>query len=108
MKIKQGDNVVVIAGKDKGKTGKVMRVMKKTNKVVVEKVNYRTRHIKKTATRAGDKIRYEAPLDASNVMLIDPKTSKRTRVGYKKLDNGKKVRVAKKSGETVDTKANKK
>ncbi len=102
MKIKEGDKVVVIAGKYKGKTGNVMRVLKKTNKVVVEKVNIRTRHIKKTAQRAGEKIQYEAAFDASNVMLVDAKSSKRTRVGYKMVD-GKKYRVAKKSGEVVDT-----
>lgn len=106
MKLKTGDNVIVITGKDKGKTGKVMRVMKKTNKVVVEQVNFRTRHMKKTQTRAGEIIKYEAPIDASNVMLVDPKTGKRTRIGYKKLENGKLIRIAKKSGqEVVETKA---
>jgi large subunit ribosomal protein L24 len=108
MKIKQDDQVVVTAGKDKGKKGKVLRVMVKSNRVVVEKINMRTRHLKKSATRAGEIIHYEAPLSASNVMLIDPKSGKATRVGYKKLENGKKIRVAKKSGETLTvTKAKK-
>ncbi|MDP2624601.1 MAG: 50S ribosomal protein L24 [Candidatus Peregrinibacteria bacterium] len=102
MKIKTGDNVVVIAGKYKGKTGKIMRVMKKTNKIVVEKMNIRIKHMKKTQSRPGEIIRYEAPFDASNVMLIDPKSGKRTRVGYKKLENGKKIRIAKVSGDELD------
>lgn len=103
MKIKQDDQVRVIAGKDKDKKGKVLRVMKKTNRVVVEKINMRTRHIKKSATRPGEIIHYEAPLHASNVMVIDPKKNQPTRVGYKKLENGKKIRIAKKSGDTLPT-----
>lgn len=104
MKLKTGDNVVVITGKDKGKTGKIMRVMKKTNRIVVEKVNMRTKHIKKTQSRPGETIRYEAPFEASNVMLVDPKTGKRTRVGYKHLEDGKKIRIAKASGEALSEK----
>jgi len=93
--------VVVIAGKDKGKTGQIMRIDKQKSRVTVEKVNMRTRHIKKTAQQAGQKIQYEAALSASNVMMIDPKTKKRTRIAYKKLDNGKKQRVYKKSAEEI-------
>lgn len=103
MKIKVNDNVLVIAGKHKGKTGKVMRVFKKQNRITVEKINIRTRHIKKTATRPGQRVQYEAPLHASNVMVLCPKTNKPTRVGYKMLENGKKVRIAKRSGEQLDT-----
>lgn len=103
MKFKLDDQVVVIAGKDKGKTGKITKLLKKQGKIVVEKVNLRTKHIKKTAERAGEKIQYEAPIDASNVMLVCPKTKKRTRVGYK-IEAGKKVRISKKSGELLDTK----
>lgn len=101
MKIKVNDQVVVVAGKYKGKTGKVMRVFKKTNRLTVEKVNIRTRHIKKTPQRAGERIQYEAPFHASNVMLIDPKTKKRTRVGYS-VEKGKKERIAKKSGTKIE------
>lgn len=104
MKFKTGDQVVVIAGKDKGKTGKIMRVVHDINKVVIEGVNIRTRHVKKTANKPGERIQYEAPLQASNVMIIDPETKKRSRIGYKKLDNGKKQRFYKKSkNEIKDT-----
>lgn len=97
MKLKTGDQVVIIAGKDKGKTGKIVRTLVEVNKVVVEGVNIRTRHVKKTASKAGERIQYEAPLQASNVMIIDPETKKRSRIGYKKLENGKKQRFYKKS-----------
>ena len=97
MKIRNGDTVIVITGKDKGKTGTVLRILPDANRVVVADINMRTRHVKATAQSAGQKITYEASLDASNVMLVDPKTNKPTRVGYK-IENGKKVRVAKKSG----------
>lgn len=104
MKFKTGDQVVVIAGKDKGKTGKIMRVMHDINKVVVTGINIRTRHVKKTANKAGERIQYEAPLQASNVMIIDPETKKRSRIGYKKLETGKKQRFYKKSkNEIKDT-----
>ena len=102
MKLKTDDNIVVIAGKDKGKTGKIVRILSKQNKVVVEKINLRTKHIKKTNEKAGEKIQFEAPIHASNVMLIDPDTKKRTRIGYKKLENGKKERIAKKSQQVLD------
>jgi large subunit ribosomal protein L24 len=105
MKIKLHDNVLVIAGKDKGKTGKVIKTYKKRSKVVVEKVNVITKHIKKTPQRAGDRIKYEAPIDVSNVMILDPKENKPTRVGYKKLENGKKERVSKISGASLDQKS---
>lgn len=104
MKLKTGDQVIILCGKDKGKKGKIMRVMKKTNKIVVEKVNIRVRHIKKTQSKPGEIIRYEAPIDASNAMLIDPKTEKPTRIGYKVLENGKKIRIAKKSGVEIEEK----
>lgn len=102
MKIKTGDKVLVIAGKDRGKSGKVTRIISKHNRVVVEKVNMRTKHIKKTQQRAGDKIRYEAPFDASNVMILDPKENKPTRVGYKRDDKGKKERISKLTGMSLD------
>ncbi len=101
MKVKKGDNVVVIAGRDKGKTGKVMRVFRDTGKVVVEKINMRTKFRKKTHQGPGQLVKFEARLDASNVMLVDASTKKRTRIGSKTLANGKKVRIAKKSNEEV-------
>ncbi len=102
MKIKVGDKVVVIAGKDKGKTGKITKVSVKHNQVVIEKLNLRTKHIKKTQNKAGEKIRYEAPINVSNVMILDPKDNKPTRIGYKFIDNGKKERVSKLSGISLD------
>lgn len=101
MKFKINDEVVIIAGKDKNKTGKVTKILRKQNKIVVEKINLRTKHVKKTAERAGEKIQYEAPFDASNAMLIDPKTKKRSRIGYKVSGKDKKQRVSKASKETL-------
>ncbi len=108
MKIKKDDIVVVIAGKDKGKEGKVLRTLAAKERVIVEGVNIRTRHFKKTNERAGQKLQYEAPLHVSNVMVIDPKTKKRSRVGYLKGKDNKKLRISKKSGEVLDSKAAKK
>ena len=101
MKIKTGDNVVVIAGKDRNKTGKVMRVLEKSGRVVVEGLNTVTRHVKKTAQKKGQKVSFEAPLSASNVMLIDPKTKKATRIGYRVSKDGKKERIAKNSNTVI-------
>ena len=101
MKLKVGDTVVVIAGKDKGKTGKITKTDRINNKIVVEKVNMRTKHIKKSMNGPGQKIEFEAPLDASNVMAVCPKTNKRTRIGYRKLKTGKKERFAKVSNEPL-------
>ena len=98
MKIKKGDTVIVISGNDKGKTGQVLKALVKDNRVVVEGVNIVSRHTKPSNTNSdGGIIKKEAPISASNVMLLDPKTKERTRVGYKEVD-GKKVRYAKKSG----------
>jgi large subunit ribosomal protein L24 len=102
MKIKVNDKVLVISGKDKGKVSKVIRVIAKHDQVVVEKVNMRTKHIKKSQTRAGEKITFEAPMSASNVMIMDPKENKPTRVGYKVLANGKRERISKLSGASLD------
>lgn len=99
MKIRTGDTVVVISGKDKGKTGSVLRVLANKNRVVVADINMRTKHVKATAQQAGQKITYEASIDVSNVMLIDPKTKKRTRISYRKNEKGFKERIAKNSGE---------
>jgi large subunit ribosomal protein L24 len=102
MKIKVKDKVLVTAGKYKGKTGTVMRTYEKTMRVTVEKVNIRTRHIKKSATQAGQRIKYEAPFDVSKVMLICPNCSKATRVGYSIPKEGKKFRVCLKCKESVE------
>lgn len=102
MKLKLNDKVLVIAGKDKGKTGKIIKIDHKHGRVTIEKVNIRTKHIKKTQQRAGEKIQYEAPVQASNVMILDPKENKPTRIGYKVSENGKKERIAKRSGSSLD------
>lgn len=106
MKIHAGDSVLIIAGKDKGKQGTVLRVLSDKNRLIVEGINMRVRHIKKTPQQAGQRITYEASLAASNVMILDPKTKKPTRIGYR-LDEklGKKVRFAKVSGEVLPIKA---
>ena len=105
MKVKLNDKVIVISGKDKGKVGKIMRVIKKHNQLVVEKVNLRTKHIKKNQNRAGEKVVFEAPINASNVMILCPETQKPSRIGYKKLPNGKKERIALASGASIDLKS---
>ncbi|MBU0727293.1 50S ribosomal protein L24 [Patescibacteria group bacterium] len=102
MKVKVNDKVLVVAGKYKGKTGKIMRVFKKTDKVTVEKINIRTKHIKKTSTHAGQIIKYEAPMSASNVMVMCPNCNKTTRVGYNIPEKGKKYRICKKCGESIE------
>ena len=100
MKIKTGDTVKVIAGKDKDKEGKVLSVDKKTGRGVVEGVNMVTKHAKPSASnQQGGIINKEAPIDASNVMYVQ--NGKATRIGYK-VEDGKKVRVAKKTGEVID------
>jgi large subunit ribosomal protein L24 len=102
MKIKKGDIVMVISGKDRGKTGKVTQILPQYNSLVVEGLNVRVRHIKSQRRQEkGQRIEFNAPLNVSKVMLLDPKTNQPTRVGYKILENGDKVRVAKKSKETL-------
>lgn len=102
MKLHTGDTVLVITGKDKGKTGQVIRVLPAKNHVVVQGLNMRVRHIKKTPQSAGQKIKFEASLDASKVMLLDPKSGKPTRIGYQiDAKTGKKVRIAKVSGAPI-------
>ena len=91
MKLRTGDNIVVIAGKNKGKTGKILRVLKKRDRVVVEGVNKVKRHLPKRNNQPGQIVEFEAPLHISNVMLVDPKTKKRTRLGYSKDTKGKKT-----------------
>ena len=101
MNLVKGDKVIVIAGRDKGKTGVILKVIPETNRVVVENVNVRKKHKKPTqASPEGSIVEVYAPIDASNVMLEDPKTKKPTRVGHKEV-KGKKVRFAKKSGQVL-------
>jgi len=102
MNFKIGDKVVVIAGKDKGKEGKITKVLRSENKIVIEGVNVVKKHVKPNGQNAGSIVELEAPINASNAMMIDPKTKKRTRIGHKIDKNGKKVRVAKKSNEVID------
>ncbi|MDF2691767.1 MAG: hypothetical protein K0S65_150 [Labilithrix sp.] len=101
-RLQKGDEVIVIAGKDKGKKGKVMRLFKEENRVIVEGVNLVKRHMKPNPRmQQGGILEREQPLAASNVMLVDPKTGKGTRVRVKTDDKGVKVRVAVKSGEEI-------
>ena len=103
MNFKVGDEVVVITGSDKGKKGKILKTLKTENKVVVEGVNVIKKHQKPTGMTEGGIIEREAPINASNVMIIDPKTKKRTRVGHTTDEKtGKKIRIAKKSNEKID------
>ncbi|MFN4284153.1 MAG: 50S ribosomal protein L24 [Alphaproteobacteria bacterium] len=102
LKIKKGDNVVVLTGRDKGKTGTVMKVMPKESRVVVQGVNVVKRHTRPAAGQQGGIVEKESTIHVSNVSLIDPKTSKPTRVGYKTVDGGRKVRVARRSGDVLD------
>ena len=102
LKIRKGDRVVVIAGKDKGKQGDVVRVIPTENRAVVMGVNMARRHTRQTAAQEGGIISKEMPIHVSNLALRDPKDGKPTRVGYKTLADGKKVRVAKRSGEVID------
>ncbi len=98
MKIKQGYTVQVIAGKDKGKQGIVNKTFAKTNQVIVEGVNLVTKHVKPSQTDSeGGRIEVEAPIHVSNVMVVDPKSKKPTRLGYTTDKNGNKVRVTKDS-----------
>ncbi len=98
MKLKVNDQIMVIAGKHKGKTGKILRTFEETNKIIVEKVNMQTDYKKKSQNAPGQKVQKEGAIDASNIMILDPKTKKPTRIGYRFLPSGKKERFAKKSG----------
>ena len=102
MKVRKGDQVLVIAGRDRGKKGEILRVIPKENRVVVQGVNMIKRHTKPSRAEAGGIIEREASIHASNVSHVDPKSGKATRVGYKTLDDGSKVRVARASGEVLD------
>ena len=103
MNFKVGDKVVVIAGSDKGKTGKIIKTLKSANKVVVEGVHIIKKHKKPTTQESGGILEVEAPIHASNVMIVDPKTKKGTRIGHTTdSKTNKKIRIAKKSNEKLD------
>ncbi|TFH02902.1 MAG: 50S ribosomal protein L24 [Calditrichales bacterium] len=102
MRIVKNDTVKILTGKYRGKTGKVLKVFPKDNRVVVEGVNIIKRHTKASQKNAqGGIVEKEAPINVSNVILIDPKTNEPTRIGYKSLEDGTKVRVSKKSSEML-------
>ena len=103
MKLKVGDKVKVIAGSSKGKEGKITKTFAKENRVIVEGVNLVKKHKKGNGQETGGILEVEAPINASNVMIIDPKTKKPSRVGYKKDEKtNKKIRISKKSSEKID------
>lgn len=101
-RIKKGDTVVVTTGRSKGKSGEVTRVLREKMAVVVKGVNMVRKHTKPTAAQAGGIVEKESPMHVSNVAMLDPKLQVPTRVGYKVLEDGRKVRYAKKSGEILD------
>ncbi|MCA3564511.1 MAG: 50S ribosomal protein L24 [Methylocystis sp.] len=101
-KIKKGDKVVVLTGRDKGKSGEVLEVRPTEGRAVVRGVNLVKRHQRQTQTQAGGIISKEAALQLSNLAVADPKDGKPTRVGFKVLDDGRKVRFAKRSGDLID------
>jgi large subunit ribosomal protein L24 len=101
-RIKRGDSVVVVSGKEKGKRGEVERVLPAKNRVVVSGVNVRTRHARPTQQNQEGLYTFEAPIHVSNVMLLDPDSGEPTRVGYRFTDSGEKIRVSKRSGKDID------
>ena len=102
LRIRRGDTVVVISGKEKGKRGEVERVIPAKERVVVGGVNIRTRHARPSQQNQEGLYTFEAPMHVSNVMLVDPDSGEPTRVGYRFDENGRKVRVAKRSGSDID------
>lgn len=102
LKVKKGDKVIVLAGRDKGVQGEILKVMPRDNRVIVQGVNKVKRHTKPSMSNQGGIIEQEASIHVSNVAHVDPKTSEPTRIGYKVLEDGRKVRFAKRSGEVID------
>ena len=101
-KIKKNDKVIILSGKDKGKAGDVIKVLTKRKKLLISGINTVKKHTKATEGSQGGIVQKEMPIDISNVSLLCPKTNKPTKVGYKFLEDGKKVRFARKSGEIID------
>ncbi len=102
MKLKVGDKVVVISGADKGKTGKIIKTLRNEDKVIVEGVHIVHKHQKGNGQESGGILEVEAPIHVSNVMIVDPKTKKGTRIGHTIDKNNKKVRISTKSKEVLD------
>jgi large subunit ribosomal protein L24 len=102
LKIRRGDTVIVISGKEKGKRGEVERVLPKENRVVVSGVNVRTKHARPSQNNQQGLYHFEAPIHVSNVMLADPDSGEPTRVGYRFTESGEKIRVSRKSGKDID------
>ena len=101
-RIKKGDEVVVITGSERGKKGKVLQVLQKNSRVLVQGVNMVKRHTKQSQTSQGGILEKESPMHVSNVSLVDPKLGKPSKIGFKFLEDGRKVRLSKRSGEVVD------
>lgn len=101
-RVRKGDTVAVTSGREKGKTGEILRVDRGRRRVVVQGVNMVKRHTRPSPTTPGGILEKEAPLDVSNVALLDPEDGKPTRVGFRLLEDGRKVRYAKRSGEVID------
>jgi large subunit ribosomal protein L24 len=101
-KIKKGDRVVVITGRDKGRTGEVLKVLREKSRLIVQGVNMMKRHTKQTPGQTGGIVDREGSIHVSNVAIADPKGGAASRIGYKFLDDGRKVRVARRSGEVID------
>ncbi len=102
LKIKKGDKVIILSGRDKGKTGQVVKALPRQSKLIVQGINIAKRHTRQSATSTGGIIEKEMPIHISNVSHVDPKDSKPTRIGFKVLEDGTKVRVARRSGEVID------
>jgi len=102
MRFKKGDNVEVIAGKDRGKNGKIVKIDNENNRVIVEGLNLRIKHARgRREGEKGQRIEFAAPMHVSNIMLLDPRTGKRTRMGVKILADKKKIRISRKTGEEI-------
>ena len=101
-RIRKGDNVIVLTGRDKGKRGSVLKAMPSEGRLIVQGVNVVKRHTRQTQTQTGGIVEKEAPIHVSNVALLDPASDKPTRVGFRTLEDGRKVRYAKSSGELID------
>ena len=101
-KLKKGDRVIVLAGRDKGKRGEILKMMPAEDRAIVQGVNVIRRHQKQTAQQEGGIIAREAAIHVSNLAYVDPKDDKPTRIGFKTLEDGRKVRVARRSGEVID------
>lgn len=102
MKLKKGDKVIVLTGKDKGKRGEILKMLPAANRAVVQGVNTVKRHTKPSQAGPGGIVEKELPIHLSNLAIEDPKDGTATRIGYKRLEDGSKVRIARKSGEMID------